>query len=66
MADKSAKHEVSKILVHLLRHAFSQWRTKVDKTTKTGYDKAVPWGTSGKVEKEWFTVRVSPFQFTQA
>ena len=29
-----------------------QCRTKVDKTTKTGYDKAAAWGTSGKGEKE--------------
>ena len=43
-----------------------QWRTKVDKTTKTRYDKAVAWGTRGKGEKEWFTVRVSPFQFIPA
>ena len=44
-----------------------QWRTtKVDKTTKTGYDKAVVWGTIGKGDKEWFTVRVSPFQFIPA
>ena len=37
-----------------------QWKTtKVDKTTKTGYDKAVSWGTIGKGDKEWFTVKAS-------
>ena len=44
----------------------SQSMEDKSKTTKTGYDKAVAWGTSGKGEIEWFTVRVSPFQFTPA
>ena len=39
-------------------------KLKVDKTTKNGYAKAVVWGTIGKGDKEWFTVWVSPFQFT--
>ena len=42
-----------------------RWRTtKVDKTT--GYGKAVAWAIIGKGDKELFTVRVSPFQFTPA
>ena len=45
----------TKSFYFLIMENLGQWRTKVDKTTKTGYSKAVAWGTSGKGEKEWFT-----------
>ena len=42
----------TKSFFFLIMGNLGQWRTKVDKTTKTGYDKAVAWGTNGKGEKE--------------
>ena len=51
----------TKSFFFLIMGNLGQWRTKVDKTTKTGCDKAVAWEKSGKGEKEGFTVRVSPF-----
>ena len=42
----------TKSFFFLIMGDLGQWRAKVDKTTKTGYDKAVAWGTSGKGEKE--------------
>ena len=35
-----------------------QWRSKVDKTTKTGYDNTVAWGTSGKGEEKKSDLRL--------
>lgn len=42
----------TKAFFFLIMGNLGQWRTKVDKTTKTVYDKAVAWGTSCKDEKE--------------
>ena len=65
MSHESMNHQVGSAVFHkkkLIMNTKSfffqimgnlgQWRSKVDKTTKTGYDKTVAWGTSGKGEKE--------------
>ena len=55
----------TKSFFFLLMENLGQWTTtKVGKTAKTGYHKAVAWRAMGKSDKEWFTVGVSPFQFT--
>ena len=41
----------TKSFFFLIMGNLGQWRTKVGKTTKTGYDKAVAWGQVGRVEK---------------
>ena len=38
----------TKSFFFLIMGNLGQGMTKVDKTTKTGYDKGVAWGTSGK------------------
>ena len=43
---KQMNNEKAKSFFFLIMGNLGQWRTKVDKATKTGYDKAVAWGTS--------------------
>ena len=44
-------NEYQVIFFQIMRN-LGQWRSKVDKTTKTGFDKTAAWGTGGKDEKE--------------
>jgi len=48
----------TKSFFFLIMGNLGQWRTKVDKTTKTGNDKVVAWGLVRRVKKSdlrlWF------------